>query len=177
MGGMGWEVGGGFRKEGTYVYLGLIHVAVWQTPTQYCKEIILQFKINFKRKRKQMWILRHWLECNLISQNVLYHVWNNQISRFLKKLLTVRSCPRSLMTQQKPNRAMQPKDSFQKEMATHSSIPAWRNLMHRGAWWAIKSIGSHRVGHDWSDLAQHIRNTHGWTKGIQIFGAPGRSIF
>ena len=41
---MGWEVGGKF-KEGTYVYLWLIHVDVWQR-TQYCKVIILQLKLN-----------------------------------------------------------------------------------------------------------------------------------
>ena len=29
-----------------YVYLWLIHVDVWQKPTQYCKVIILQLKIN-----------------------------------------------------------------------------------------------------------------------------------
>ena len=29
-GGMGWEVGGRFKKEGTYVYLWLIHGDVWQ---------------------------------------------------------------------------------------------------------------------------------------------------
>ena len=33
----------------TYVYLWLIHVDVWQKPTQYCKAIILQLKINFKK--------------------------------------------------------------------------------------------------------------------------------
>ena len=31
------------------VYLWLIHVDVWQKPTQYCKAIILQLKINLKR--------------------------------------------------------------------------------------------------------------------------------
>jgi len=40
------EVGGRFKREGTYVYLWLIHVDVWQKPIQYCKEIILQLKIN-----------------------------------------------------------------------------------------------------------------------------------
>jgi len=45
-GGMGWEVGGKFRREGTYVYLWLIHVDVCQKPTQYCKAIFLQLKIN-----------------------------------------------------------------------------------------------------------------------------------
>ena len=44
---MGWEVGGRFKTEGIYVYLWLIHVDVWQKSTQYCKAIILLFKINF----------------------------------------------------------------------------------------------------------------------------------
>ena len=52
---MRWEseVGGGFKREGTQVYLLLIHVDVWQKLTQYCKAIILQFKIsksNIKKK-------------------------------------------------------------------------------------------------------------------------------
>ena len=36
----------GSRWRGHYVYLWLIHVAIWQKPTQYCKAIILQLKIN-----------------------------------------------------------------------------------------------------------------------------------
>ena len=30
--------------------LWLIHVAVWQKPTQYCKAIIIQLKINKLKK-------------------------------------------------------------------------------------------------------------------------------
>ena len=45
---LGWEVEGGSRGRGTYVYLWLIHVDVWQKPTQYGKAIILQFKLHFK---------------------------------------------------------------------------------------------------------------------------------
>ena len=44
----GWvgnEVGRGLRK-GIHVHLWLIHVNVWQKPTQYCKVIILQLTIN-----------------------------------------------------------------------------------------------------------------------------------
>ena len=41
-GGMGW--GGRFRREGTYVYLWLIHVVVRQKPIQHYKAIILQIK-------------------------------------------------------------------------------------------------------------------------------------
>ena len=43
---MGWEVGERFKKERTYVYPWLIHVVVWQKPTQHCKVVILQVKIN-----------------------------------------------------------------------------------------------------------------------------------
>ena len=47
---MGREMGGGFKSEGTYVYLWLIHVDIWQKPTQYHKVIILQLKINLKNE-------------------------------------------------------------------------------------------------------------------------------
>ena len=37
-------------------------------------------------------------------------------------------------------------------MATHSSVLAWRipGMVEAGG---LPSMGSHRVGHDWSDLA------------------------
>ena len=47
-GGMGWEVGRTFKREGTFVCLWLIYVDIWQKPTQHCKAIILQLKINLK---------------------------------------------------------------------------------------------------------------------------------
>ena len=37
-------------------------------------------------------------------------------------------------------------------MATHSSILAWR-IPGMGEPRGLPSMGSHRVGHDWSDLA------------------------
>ena len=43
---MGREMGGRFKREGTYVYLWLVHVDVWQIPTKFCKAIILQLKKN-----------------------------------------------------------------------------------------------------------------------------------
>ena len=42
--------------------------------------------------------------------------------------------------------------ALQKEMATHSSILAWR-IPGMGEPGGLPSMGSHRVGHDWSDLA------------------------
>ena len=43
-------------------------------------------------------------------------------------------------------------DNLEKEMATHSSFLAWRNpgMEEPGG---LYSMGSHRVRHDWSDLA------------------------
>ena len=37
-------------------------------------------------------------------------------------------------------------------MATHSSVRAWR-IPGMGEPGALPSLGSHRVGHDWRDLA------------------------
>ena len=49
---MGWEVGGRFKREGTYAYIRLIHVDVWKKPVPYCKTIIPQLKTNKKFKKK-----------------------------------------------------------------------------------------------------------------------------
>ena len=43
---MEWERQVRFNREETHVYLWLIHVDVWQTPTQYCKAIIFQLNRN-----------------------------------------------------------------------------------------------------------------------------------
>ena len=42
--------------------------------------------------------------------------------------------------------------ALEKEMATHSSVLAWR-IPGTGEPGGLLSLGSHRVGHDWSDLA------------------------
>ena len=42
--------------------------------------------------------------------------------------------------------------ALEKEMATHSSVLAWR-IAGTGEPGGLPSMGSHRVGHDWSDLA------------------------
>ena len=42
--------------------------------------------------------------------------------------------------------------ALEKEMATHSSVLAWR-IPGTGKPGGLLSLGLHRVGHDWSDLA------------------------
>ena len=45
--------------------------------------------------------------------------------------------------------------ALEKEMATHSSVLAWR-IPGMGEPGGLPSMGSHRVRHDWSDLAAYI---------------------
>ena len=45
--------------------------------------------------------------------------------------------------------------TLEKEMATHSSVPAWR-IPGTGEPGGLPSMGSHRVGHDWSDAAAAV---------------------
>ena len=44
-------------------------------------------------------------------------------------------------------------------MATHSSVLAWRTP-GTGKPGGLPSMGSHGVGHDWSDLANSNSNSH-----------------
>ena len=52
----GWY-GEGDGRKGTYTYLWLIHVSVWQKTTKFCKTIILQLKNRFKKKKLLIEIL------------------------------------------------------------------------------------------------------------------------
>ena len=49
---MKWKVERRFKRRGTCVYIWLIHVDIWQKPTQHCKVIILQLEIIFLSKNK-----------------------------------------------------------------------------------------------------------------------------
>jgi len=62
--------------------------------------------------------------------------------------------------------------ALEKEMATHSSILAWR-IPGMGEPGGLLFMGLHRVGHDWSDLAadDFIRIFHK-TKLVELCKAP-----
>ena len=45
------------------------------------------------------------------------------------------------------------------EMTTHSSVLAWR-IPGMGEPGGLPSVGSHRVGHDWSDIAAAAGQVH-----------------
>ena len=46
------NIGGMFKWEGSCIKLWLIHVDVWEKPTEFYKAIILQLKNKFKTKKK-----------------------------------------------------------------------------------------------------------------------------
>ena len=56
MGGMGREMGGSFKREGTCVSVWLIHADVWQKPARFCKAIrnysVKQLFSNFQLENK-----------------------------------------------------------------------------------------------------------------------------
>ena len=57
---------------------------------------------------------------------------------------------------------------MEKEIATHSSVLAWR-IPGTGEPGGLLSMGSHRVGHDWCDLAAAV------AAAVFIWGFPGSS--
>ena len=64
--------------------------------------------------------------------------------------------------------------ALEKKMATHSSVLAWR-IPGTGEPGGLPSLRSHRVGHDWSDLAvaaaicKHIKLFNYWTQFFFFF--------
>ena len=87
------------KKERTYVYLRLIHVGVWQKPTQHCKAVILQLKINnlffFKKKKEKI---------NKKSPNLCYSLQSESVS---SSVMSNSLRPRGLL----PTRLLCPWDS------------------------------------------------------------------
>ena len=49
---MGMDMGRKFERAGTYVYLWLIHVDVWQKPTKSFKAVICQLIKNLKLRKE-----------------------------------------------------------------------------------------------------------------------------
>ena len=56
--------------------------------------------------------------------------------------------------------------ALEKEMATHSSVLAW-SIPGTGEPGGLPSLGLHRVGHDWSDLAAAAAVSESWKTGVR----------
>ena len=70
----GWVgVGGGREAQegGDVLYLWLIHVNIWQKPTQYCKAIILQLKILQSSYKIIFWriVIEKYVSNKSLSEN------------------------------------------------------------------------------------------------------------
>ena len=61
--------------------------------------------------------------------------------------------------------------ALEQEVATHSSVLAWR-IPGTGEPGGLPSMGSHRVGHDWSDLAAAARTQKGFPDGSDVNNLP-----
>ena len=68
--------------------------------------------------------------------------------------------------------------ALEKEMATHSTVLAWR-IPGTGEPGGLLSMGSHRIGHEWSDLAAAIPNVMAFWVGVfgRWLGLVGRALF
>ena len=98
----GWDgVGGGkeVQEEGTYVYLWLFHVDVWQKSNKFCKVIIVQLNKLKKKERNRFELGRRALELSfnptgqprgdsesLNPASVLGQRWKRGLSEFLVPL-------------------------------------------------------------------------------------------
>ena len=60
-------------------------------------------------------------------------------------------------------------------MATHSSVFAWR-IPRTGEPGGLLSLGSHKVGRDWSDLAAAAAAARGWYTGMTQRDGMGRDM-
>ena len=58
-------------------------------------------------------------------------------------------------------------NALEKEMATHSSVLAWR-IPETGEPGGLPSMGSHRVGHDWGDLAAAAAESLGLSNRLKV---------
>ena len=66
--------------------------------------------------------------------------------------------------------------ALEKEMATHSSILAWR-IPGTEEPSGLPSMGSHRVRHDWSDLAAAVAASQYWTICSRCNSIPGPVVY
>ena len=67
-------------------------------------------------------------------------------------------------------------NDMEKEMATHSSVLAWR-IPGTGEPGGLPSMRSHRVGHNWSDLAAAAaENDMAWFLLSGVVSFPGKTV-
>ena len=125
---LGREVGGRFRMAGTHVSLWLIHTGVWQKPTQYCN--YPPIKINNGEGNGTP------LQYSCLENPMDREAWWAAVHGVAKSRTRLSDFTFTFHFH-----------VLEKEMATHSSVLAWR-IPGTGEPGGLPSMGSHRVGHD-----------------------------
>ena len=100
------------------------------------------------------WIVNHY--CTPVTYNIVH---NYTSIRSFPSGSAVKNLPGTQETQEKAVQSLGREDSLQKDLATHSSILAWRipRMEEPGG---LQSTGSQRVGHDWATSVHFLHFRH-----------------
>ena len=137
----------------------------WDFPAKItgvgCHRLFHQWTWVWVNSRSWWWTGRPGILQFMGSQRV-GHDWATELNwTYLFCLQTIRSPPEYKFHESRSCDCLiyQCRNSLlEKEMATHSSVLAWR-IPGTGEPGGLPSMGSHRVGHDWSDLAAAASGT------------------
>ena len=132
------------KREGIHVYTWLIHFVVQQKLTQQCKAIILQFKKNHCStidNSQDIEATYREGDDNPLQHSCLQNpmdggAWWAAVHGVAKGQTGLRDFTFTFHFH-----------ALEKEMATHSSVLAWR-IPGTEEPSGLPSLGSHRVGHD-----------------------------
>ena len=102
---------------------------------------------------------------SLFWEAIEHHVWASLMAQW------VENPPAMQETEETQVRSLGQEDSLEKEMATHSSVLAWK-IPWTEEPGGLQSMGSQRVRHDW--VTTH---THTYTQSIMAKGQPAKFIF
>ena len=155
----------GRRLKRERLYIRLIYTVVWQKPIQHCKAIILQLwgggttllSVNLDFPSDPLWnVVTLQITGRLAMEGLMQQIWGGawgtyNFNKFLRSLA-------SLVAQMVKVSAYNAGDpvsipgwgrSLEKEMATHSSILAWKIPWMKEPN-RLQSMRSQRVGHNWA---------------------------
>ena len=134
---MGWEVGGRLKKEGIYVYLWLILSD-------------FTFTFHFHAVEKEMAThssVLAWRIPGMAESGGLPSMGSHRVGHDCSDLAEAAAWQIHVDVWQKPTQYCKTVILPEKEMATHSSVLAWR-IPGTEEPSGLPSMGSHRVGHD-----------------------------